>query len=194
MRLGVNGTTTSTTTTNESKQTQDGTKKPVSKQGVGVWNCIVWGGKSGDTASDGLFGNDMNNGAVKVARSMYNTSNTTVKSTLCYGVQWDATIKFMDEAYGRDSTDRGNYTGTIATTGLDTNYAEKNIYDMAGNVYEWTLEAMQYKSSKYGTNGRILRGGCYSVAGNKFPASYRTDMPPDTNNELIGFRVTLYIK
>ena len=65
---GIEGTTESTTNNDLNKQTQDGTKKPVSKAGVGVWNLIPWGGTYSNIASDGLTGNDTTDGAVVVAR------------------------------------------------------------------------------------------------------------------------------
>ena len=92
---GINGTTESTKTNDTNKQTQDGSVKPVSKQGVGVWNFIIWGGNYTETLetspNDGLPGDETKDGAVKVARSMYNNiytgnknTETNVKSTLCY--------------------------------------------------------------------------------------------------------------
>ena len=52
------------------RNVQDGTIKPISKQNVYVWNYIRWGSAYG-YALDGVQGDDRENGAVKVARSMY---------------------------------------------------------------------------------------------------------------------------
>ena len=199
---GINGTTESTKTNDTNKQTQDGSVKPVSKQGVGVWNFIAWGGTKTDTSpNDGLPGDETKDGAVKVARSMYNNvytgnknTETNVKSTLCYGVQWDAVMNFIDnkyvkgkaEGYVKDSTGKGNYTGDIAKTGDKEEYSAKNIYDMAGNVYEWTMEA-------FGTGSRVYRGGRYDYSGDNYPASKRAYNLPDFSRGNIGFRVTLYL-
>ena len=199
---GINGTTGSTTTNDTEKQTQDGSVKPVSKQGVGVWNFIPWGGTSAETSpNDGLPGDETKDGAVKVARSMYNNiytgnknTETNVKSTLCYGVQWDAVMNFIDsnyvngtaEGYVKNSENQGNYTGNIAKTGDQETYAIKNIYDMAGNVYEWTMEA-------YDTDNRVCRGGDYDISGDHYPASNRNYLNPDYSFNNIGFRVTLYL-
>ncbi len=141
------------------KTETNGNVKPLSQKGVGVWNSIAWGGTTAVEASDGLPGNDNANGAVKVARSMYTKSSTCgVTSTLCYGVQWDATLNFIDPTYitgnsagfVKDSTNMGNYSGSIATTGSNNAYQQKHVYDLAGNVYEWTMEA-------YHTNSRVHR-------------------------------------
>ena len=142
------------------KTATDGNVKPLSQKGVGVWNSIAWGGTDSDTSSDGLPGNDNANGAVKVARSMYTKSSTCgVTSTLCYGVQWDAALNFIDPDYVngnstgfvKDSSNMGNYdSGRIATTGSNNDYQQKHVYDLAGNVNERTMEAL-------GTLSRVNR-------------------------------------
>ena len=200
---GIKGTQASTTTDDEVKQTQDGTKKPVSINGVGVWNFVPWGGTTAKEATDGEVGNDQMPGAVKIARSMYNNPTsgstntaTTVKSTLCYGVQWDAVMNFIDSNYltgtclensvVRNGTGHGNYSSTLAVTGKDE-YVHKNIYDLAGNLYEWTMEA-------YSSDRRIGRGGSFGVSALTSPASrrqYGGAVSSKMNN--VGFRVTLYL-
>ena len=63
-------------------------------------------------------------------------------------------------SYVADSTGKGNYDedentnswrGRVTVTGSSENYAVKNIYDLAGNVAEWTKEA-------YSTYRRVIRG------------------------------------
>ena len=202
-------------TETSNKSTQDGTVKPVSKNNTNVWNNIPWGGTSTAEAIDEYQGNDKASGAVKVARSMYPntekiteyglpetaTNNTGVKSTLIYGVQWDAIMRWMKEIentkaspenkYILDSTGMGNYsdsddTNNPAATGTN-NYEVKNIYDMAGNVLEWTMEA-------YSTSNRVDRGGSYRNFGSGHPASVRYGYDfPDSSYSNVGFRVTLYL-
>ena len=200
---GIEGTTSSTITEDANKQVQNGTVKPVSKKGVGVWNCIAWGGNSSDIASDGAAGNDLANGAVRVARAMYNNpmtgdsnTETTVVSTLCYGVQWDAIMNFLDSNYVTASCDvnsiivnsqnTGNATGEIASAGGSESYKQKNIYDLAGNLYEWTMEA-------YGDNMRVRRGGHYDSDFTTISISNRATYEPDGKGPHVGFRVALYI-
>lgn len=206
---GISGTTenfslgTSTVT--------DGSVPPLSKAGVGVWNAINWGDSYSTTGTDGLQGSDLADGAVKVARSMYpNTSklvdydlptdltnDTEVTSTLCYGVQWDAIMQFIDsnyvsnsctdDSFVKNSTNNGNYSGDVSTTGA---YSVKNIYDLAGNVGEWTMEA---SNSVF----RVLRGYLLFQTGDKLPASNRyCSSPtgfPNYSSQTIGFRVALYL-
>ena len=187
--------------------TPDGVeKKPISKKGVSPWNFITWGGTSAKEASDGLQGNDNANGAVKVARSMY-TKNTNcgVTSTLCYGVQWDAVMQFIEHEYKnvpvqaekepvpsdsfvRNSSNKGNYEGGLALTGSNPTYQQKHIYDLAGNAHEWTMEA-------YDDNQRICRGASYSDNGYNGSASSRRVGIPDSGEfqDDISFRTALYL-
>ena len=85
----------------------------------------------------------------------------TIKGTtsMIWGCQWDATMKWFLESedpevveYVTDSTGKGNYSGSLLTNGTGSNddYSVNKIYDMAGNVYDWTLEASN-------TNSRIYR-------------------------------------
>lgn len=197
---------------------QDGTIKPLSKQNVYVWNRIRWGSAYG-YALDGIQGDDRENGAVKVARSMYPnterlktynlqndlTNDTGVISTLCYGVQWDLTMDFIsniDNTYTKtkyieDSSNMGwfgtNSKSTLQKTGTNLNgnnsNCVKNIYDLAGNIYEWTMES-------YKDNFRIYRGGMYEMGNKDISASTRGHCIPDGFGDYmyVGFRVALYLK
>lgn len=62
-----------------------------------------------------------------------------------------------------------------------------NIYDMAGNVYDWTTEA-------YSTYCRVCRGGYYNVNGNSYPMAYRVNNVPASATVAYGCRAALYIK
>ena len=125
--------------------------------------------------------------------------NNNVTSSMIWGSQWDATMRWMynsgneeKKKYTYNSTGKGNYDSTnenkpIATGTIDK-YAINNIYDMAGNVWECTLEADD-------TYTRIDRGGGYLYNSNNFPSSNRGiyDYGPTSSYGDGGFRVTLYI-
>ena len=142
--------------------------------------------------------NDISQGAVKLSKEFATTNKYQgVTSTLCYGIQWDATMQFMDSSYisgtceansyVRNSGGRGHYgANSPTTTGSKPEYAEKNIYDMAGNAIEWTMEA-------YDTDIRVCRGGIYGSDGSYHPASDRNGYSPDDTYDFSGFRVALYL-
>ena len=75
----------------------------------------------------------------------------------------------------------------LFTTGAHTNFSKQNIFDFAGNVYEWTLEKTPYPESPC-----AIRGGNFRFNGDDFPASSRTSYSPDFWNNCFGFRVALY--
>ena len=169
--------------------------KVVSKKGATVWNNIPWGTSMTEIGTEG---------AVAKAKGMYTDKNTYgVTSTLIYGTQWDAIMSWIDPAYKTstcdtsssfvaNSTEKGNYTGEIAICGSSDNYRVKNIYDLAGNVYEWTMESYIEKDdsgdgepqklserSAYSANNRVNRGGDYDGSGSYNPASIRGYSTPD---------------
>ena len=117
------------------------------------------------------------------------TNNTGCISTLIYGRQWDSALKFIEKDYldyPLNSQDKGNYnTSSVQNTGSNSNYKLKNIYDMAGNLYEWTMEL----------NGvdAVARGGSYLTVAVNTPASYRNSTFDYGNIAQYGFRVALYI-
>jgi hypothetical protein len=135
--------------------------------------------------------------------TMYNKAkgiavNSNVTSSMIWGSQWDATLRWMynsgnaeKKKYTYDSTDKGSYSGTsgnkIIATGANDAYSVNNIYDMAGNVNDWTVEV---GSTVY----RVIRGGYYRNNGTNSPASKRDDGYSPTNNfDFIGLRTTLYM-
>ena len=169
--------------------------KVVSKKGANVYNNIGW--------SDSNDMTDETGGAVEVARGMYNEENgDSVTSTLIYGVQWDAIMRWMQDEpnltggkYVQDSAGMGwysdNYANGNAThqTGIDLDGGKnnvKNIYDLAGNVLEWTMES-------YNTNNRIYRGGSFDYSGSDTPASRRNLNIPSSKFPDVSFRVALYL-
>lgn len=160
------------------KTATDGTVKPLSKSGCGVWNYI--------SRTD----------ALTVAASMVNTTDE-VKSGLISGECWDTTLQWMvnsstnaaaNAGYDTDSTGKGWYSNVSSSTTHTTGYyAVNNIYDMAGNIWEWTTE----NCISAGSNYLVRRGGHYSLSGSNRPAAHRIRDNGSANNG-ITFRVVLY--
>ena len=168
-------------------EASQGTDGAESKQGKTVWNNIPWGTAMNDIGTTG---------AVYKAQQMY-TGKTGfyVTSTLIYGVQWDAIMYWIDPAYKTgtcntstsyvaNSTGKGYYgESNPTTTGSSSDYSVKNIYDLAGNVWEWTMEA-------YDTSSRVKRGSYYN--GSYYPVSYRINNNPLYSDDSLGFRTVLF--
>ncbi len=75
----------------------------------------------------------------------------------------------------------------ILTTGAYDNFSKYNIYDLAGNVWEWTLERTSSTSGPC-----AYRGGDSYSAGSIDPASYRVNFFPTRSGYDVGFRCSLY--
>ena len=171
--------------------------KVVEKEGFNVYNNVKWSANGEMQETTGTTG-----GAVELARNFDTVNNyISVTSTLIYGVQWDAIMQWIDSAYKTgtcesdsfvaNSDGKGYYNASApTTTGSSDDYAVKNIYDLAGNVSEWTMES-------YSTNIRVVRGGdyySYYFSGFRYPASSRiAGNNPSDSYDNVGFRVTLYL-
>ena len=147
----------------------------VCKKGVAPYNYVPWGTSMSDASE--ISGKS---GAVYLAKNFASQHNyTSVTSTLTYGCEWDAMCRYIGDSQRTASTkDAPELTGSVADD------VSKNIYDLAGNCDEWTMEAD-------GTNYRVLRGGFYHDAD---PVSFRDYYYPTRSNDYFSFRPTLYIK
>ena len=120
-----------------------------------------------------------------------------VKTQMIWGCQWDVTMNWLissgaktSDEVNKNSSTWGNYSnyntannytegttgyeknaGSLQNTGSSENWKANNIYDLAGNCYEWTQEASN-------TNHRAVRGGYYSYNGSDSPASRRINGIP----------------
>jgi len=119
-------------------------------------------------------------GAVYLAKNMYSSSNS-VTSTLVYGCQWDAMCRYIGDPQRTTPTKSAlQLTGSVSTD------VSKNIYDLAGNCRERTMEAR----GAY----RVYRGGFFSGS-NPYPVWMRSVYQGTKYASTeIAFRTTLYIK
>ena len=84
---------------------------------------------------------------------------------------------------------KSSATTWILSTGALKAAKVNNIYDMAGNILEWTMEGVS-------GNSHIYRGGSSSTASLNVggPVSFRLFNNPNTAYSSYGFRPCLYIK
>ena len=116
-----------------------------------------------------------------------------VKTRMIWGLQWDATCNWLDSSgfSKTDSSTWGNYDdntatghGSLQNTGFSESWKANNIYDFAGNCWEFTQEASF-------TGCRACRG-LYGNPGSLDPASGRYGNYRTTSS-LNGSRPTLYL-
>ena len=122
-------------------------------------------------------------------------SGSKVKTRMIWGLQWDATCNWLDNSGFSitDSSTWGNYSnntadghGSLQDTGYSESWKANNIYDFAGNCWEFTQEASN-------TDYRADRGGHFYAVGSSGPASYRNDGIPTNTGSYYGSRPTLYL-
>ena len=145
--------------------------------------------------------------AISLAEGFKNKQGYKATTKLVSSYAWDTTIAFLQKVnsdYG-SSSEEGNYQDTTfsytditGTTKTKASHSEVlvptgqttpvcNIYDMGGNVYEWTPESYSSTTYPYATRG----GGYYNPfavypAGKRFIVPGRADV-------YYGFRLTLFM-
>ena len=75
----------------------------------------------------------------------------------------------------------------LLTTGASNDFALMNIYDIAGNMWEWTLE---YSGMKNKSGVQV--GGSWYDSGEEFYANFKNPIDLSNLYNNISFRVTIY--
>ena len=148
--------------------------------------------------------------AVSLAEGFATKQGYKAKTKLVSSYAWDTTIAFIEKTvnnYGSSSS-QGNYYNTsvnykditdeskpektkaensplLVATGQTTPVC--NIYDMGGNVWEWTTESYSYTGFPY-----ARRGGYYLFNVASYPAGYRYYYSDNASADF-GFRLTLFM-
>ena len=148
--------------------------------------------------------------AVSLAEGFATKQGYKAKTKLVSSYAWDTTIAFIEKTvnnYGSSSS-QGNYSNISVTYKdiTDESKPEKtkaenssllvatgqttpvcNIYDMGGNVWEWTTESYSDTGSP-----RAERGGYYSSNFASYPAGNRSNGSGLARGD-VGFRLTLFM-
>lgn len=139
-------------------------------------------------------------GLYETCKNVNLLSGVGMKSSMIFGSQWDQMMIWMRNArnikdntkfYIIDSSNMGNYAdtsgGKAKVSGYIEDYSVKHIFDLASNLYDWTIES-------YLSSNRVARGGDFYLNSSGAPASYRsTSASPEKTDSYYSARFILYV-
>ena len=99
-----------------------------------------------------------------------------------YSTNYGSTFTACPNPFKKESS-----SDILLTTGADSSFSVQNIYDIAGNVWEWTLEKTSNSIGPCASRG----GACY-LTGSDNPAAYRGSFSTGGSGNSFGFRVSLF--
>ena len=137
------------------------------------WDLILKYLETKGTAQEDLKINSTNWG--NYYNNLWNITNVDSK--------YYSNSKWTSGAYGQKSSK----SRILLSTGASETFSKQGIYNLAGNIREWTLE---YTSNS--SNPCASRGGNYNYDGTAVPAAHRTSNPTSSYTDYVGFRVSLF--
>jgi|GEM_PF-1442494 len=102
-----------------------------------------------------------------------------------WGDAWNPNLANTRAAGSGETADAGGYPGDVSPSG---------VYDMAGNVSEWTADLYRpypgntRREKEYGQQFRVLRGGSFQVSKDFARSQFRARLPDSYRSTDLGFR------
>ena len=166
---------TRTQAQNLASNVNSGTKTSSLMFGV-QWDLVLaFMHNKGNIADSTLTSNSTTMGNYKV--NLWTIKNANAK----YSTNSGSTFTACPNPFKKES-----YSSILLTTGADSSFSVQNIYDIAGNVLEWTLE-----NTSNASDSCAGRGGYFYNTGSVYPAASRNDLSRSGSRD-IGFRVSLF--
>ena len=193
-------------------------KTPQSKAGLIPWNFVDW--THSKTNAESMYNNNyVSSGLItgtqwdvilNTMKSKAGLTDEDITNSSSWGNYKDTEIPYTGRkattyysgsngilpAFGNTetstTTEYPDSQGDLLTTGASSVTEKYHIFDIAGNLWEWTEEDSHYQTSgQY----RVHRGGDYLGTSKNNPACFRNGEAPVTwTSCFIGFRAVLYIK
>ena len=141
-----------------------------------MWDVMinVMNAKTGCDLSSSNWGNYSNNAWKELRGSYCDLNSSGGHSTWSNANNYDTNINVK----------------RLTSTGASNNFQKMHLYDVAGNLWEYTQE-MGYNNS---TGYFVMRGGSCTDEYSKYPVSFRVYPDKEENWVHYGFRAVLYIK
>ena len=155
-----------------------------------MWDVMVqYIASSSEYTSSGAWGN-CSDSSINLDRGYYTNVNSN-----------GTTDGFKAVTSGQKSGTRASgYNYVLLSTGASDEAKRKNVYDVAGNLWEWTTEGSyvssysNYSKTNFDVNTYMVRGGSLNAAYDSYPACSRGYGHANRAATHYGFRVALYIK
>lgn len=190
-------------TSNISKETNDILGIPVSKSGIIPWNYISL--KNAKLNAESMYNTKQISSGLPTLRQIQyimawldkdgydvykdssnfgNYSNVNFEFSGLYSEDYGKNYR-----YGRNVTKNEN--NIILSTGITERNKTKNIYDLAGNLWEYTNDYLEINENEI--MGYYCTGGHYDNTGNNYPA-YSFNLKNVSPIDKVGYRVVLFFK
>ena len=163
-----------------------------------MWDTMIIWMANGIKNSDILVSAKLGNFAsttpkINIGRKAY-TYYSSLYKTDKFETTWSQSTQtnIITKPAGTQISGKNEKNSYILTTGSSEECKLKNLYDVAGNLSEWTEEAaLATTSSGVLTNARVQRGGS---AMHDIAVCYRNYNNSIRTGGVTGYRVALYIK
>ena len=125
-----------------------------------------------------------------------NMADYTIKDLAVWGLE--PTVPMPDDLFCREFWDfvpRDRFANDGSLISVKTGSFKANpwgLYDMHGNVAEWTLSDCTLSDNKYYVGSKVVCGGSWRDRASKATASYRRYFKPWQAPFNVGFRVVIY--
>ena len=130
-----------------------------------------------------IWGNQWNRILMWLIETENKTKEQIAQNSGSWGNYKDSTFEYIDE-YGEIKIKNENVTAEIPTGSSEYTKAN-NIYDIAGNLTEWSMTTNR--------NGRTTNSGsCYNTS--SYDVNHKSQYGPISSQTAISFRAMLYIK
>ena len=195
---------------------------PQSKAGLVPWNFIDWTHSKANAenmynnnyVNSGLITGTQWDVILNTMKSKAGLSDSDIANSNSWGNYTDKQLTYTGrkaiaycnsgsiyilQPFGAETTNgiKGTHTdilgeGELLTTGASSTTEKYHIFDIAGNLWEWTEENSHYATTD---QHRVTRGSSYREMSSMYSASHRdAKMPVSFTGLGMGFRVVLYIK
>ncbi len=121
------------------------------------------------------------------SESWGNYKNVTFETTRGLYTTAPSTSGSWNPVSGTNQYTKPASTGVLLTTGATDRNSVLGIYDLAGNIWEWTLEKSSNNSSPCAD-----RGGDYYYNGSDRPSASRSSVGMNYAHDSLGWRVALW--